>query len=94
MSDNIYNDPQGLRTFAADLDRFANLVENTRESVLRDLSNLGDTWQDSQYSQFCESFSRIYRLLDHFIPVLRAVSPELRSDAETLENFQRSAQSL
>jgi hypothetical protein len=86
----LHNNPLELRSFARNLEGFTSLIEDVRENILRDLDRLGDTWQDEQFQRFCDSFGRVYRLLEQFIPEAKQVVPKLREDAGTIEEFQRS----
>ncbi|MGA4578519.1 WXG100 family type VII secretion target [Limisphaera sp. VF-2] len=86
----VHVDPEKLRSFAAELKRFAKEVEGQVNGLGNDLARLAQTWRDQEYERFVEEFVATQRQLQVFAEEVRTLAPLLEQDAEAVEKFLRS----
>lgn len=85
----IYTDPEKLRQFSGDLERFAEIAHSHMEATKGRLGRLGDTWRDQEYEKFSHVFADAQKLLRKFVEETRRIAPLLQRDAEALEEYQK-----
>ena len=56
-------DPEKVRRFADELQRFNTDLENRLVLLQARFSSLGDTWQDQEHAKFAEEFKQIMKAL-------------------------------
>ena len=85
----IYNDPDKLRAFAFQLERFSNGVDEHLTRLGAAMSRLGNTWQDEGFAEFAHAFSKTRGSVSKFVQEANKVLPMLKQDADTLEEYLR-----
>ena len=80
-------DPEKVRRFAEELQRFHTDLENRLVLLTARFSNLGDTWQDQEHEKFSEEFKQAMKALKKFIEVSKAHTPYLLRKAQRIEEY-------
>lgn len=88
-SSQMHTNPEQVRRFAADLDRFADRIAAFDQRMAGELSRLGETFRDEGYESFCTHFQRSQQNLRRFVDEARKVIPDLQKDANAAEEYQR-----
>ena len=80
-------DPEKVRRFAEELQRFNSDLENRMILVQARFSALGDTWQDQEHEKFAEEFVTTMKVLKKFIEVSEKHTPFLLKKAQRIEDY-------
>ncbi len=80
-------DPEKVRRFAEELQRFTHDVEARLVSLQARFAALEDTWQDQEHSRFAEEFKQTMRTLKKFIEVSGQQTPYLLRKAQRIEEY-------
>ena len=80
-------DPEKVRRFAEELQRFNSDLENRVTLLTARFSALGDTWQDQEHEKFSEEFKTAMKALKKFIEASRNHSPYLLRKAQRIEEY-------
>ena len=80
-------DPEKVRRFADELQRFNTDLENRLVLLQARFSALGDTWQDQEQDKFSEEFKQAMKALKKFIELSKAHSPYLLRKAQRIEEY-------
>lgn len=80
-------DPQKVRSFATELQRFNTDLENRLSLLISRFSALGDTWQDQEQAKFAEEFSTAMKALKKFIELSKEHTPFLLRKAQRIEEY-------
>ncbi len=86
---NIHVDPEKLRNFAGKLKRFNENINSYFEMLPRELTRLGDTWQDREYEKFKQALLPATRALKRFVTENEKVIPSLLQDAAEIEEYHK-----
>lgn len=87
--DQAYTDPEHLRAFAAQLQRFNGEVREAMSGLRAQTARLGETWQDQEFERFRERFARTQQALNRFSTSADQAVPVLLRDAEAIEEYLR-----
>lgn len=82
-------DPEQVRRFAEELQKFNNELQNRISSLHARFAALGDTWQDQEHSKFAEEFTQTMKALKKFIEVSGRHTPYLLRKAQRIEEYLR-----
>jgi uncharacterized protein YukE len=80
-------DPEKVRRFAEELQRFNREVEARIGSLQARFSALGDTWQDQEQIKFADEFKATMRTLKKFIELSGQQTPYLLRKAQRIEEY-------
>jgi uncharacterized protein YukE len=80
-------DPEKVRRFAEELQRFTRDVEGRLSSLQARFAALEDTWQDQEQARFAEEFKQTMRTLKRFIEVSGQQTPYLLRKAQRIEDY-------
>jgi len=80
-------DPEKVRRFAEELQRFNSDLENRIILVTARFSSLGETWQDQEHEKFSEEFKAAMKALKKFIEASKTHSPYLLRKAQRIEEY-------
>ncbi len=80
-------DPEKVRRFADELQRFNTDLENRLSLLTSRFSALGDTWQDQEQAKFAEEFKIAMKALKKFIELSKEHSPFLLRKAQRIEEY-------
>ncbi|MGH7990568.1 MAG: WXG100 family type VII secretion target [Limisphaerales bacterium] len=80
-------DPEKVRRFAEELQRFDSDLENRLILLQARFTALGDTWQDQEHGKFSEEFRQVMKALKKFIEVSKAHTPYLLRKAQRIEEY-------
>ena len=80
-------DPERVRRFAEELQRFNREVEARMATLQARFTALGDTWQDQEHAKFAEEFKQIMKALKKFVEVSNQQSPYLLRKAQRIEEY-------
>lgn len=80
-------DPEKVRRFADELQRFNTDLENRLTLLHARFAALGDTWQDQEHSKFAEEFKTAMKALKKFIELSKEHSPFLLRKAQRIEEY-------
>ena len=80
-------DPDMVRRFAEELQRFSRDVEARMASLQARFSALEDTWQDQEHIRFSEEFKQTMQVLKKFIAVSSQQTPYLLRKAQRIEEY-------
>ena len=80
-------DPEKVRRFAEELQRFNSDLENRLILLQARFSALGDSWSDQEHEKFSEEFQVAMKALKKFIELSRAHSPYLLRKAQRIEEY-------
>ena len=80
-------DPEKVRRFADELQRFNTDLENRLVLLQARFGALGDTWQDQEHEKFSEEFVATMKALKKFIEVSDQHAPYLLRKAQRIEQY-------
>jgi len=80
-------DPEKVRRFADDLQRFNTDLENRLVLLQARFAALGDTWQDQEHEKFSEEFKLAMKALKKFVDLSRQHTPYLLRKAQRIEEY-------
>jgi uncharacterized protein YukE len=80
-------DPERVRRFAEELQRFHSEVENRLTMLHARFVALGDTWQDQEHLKFSEEFRQTIKALKKFIEISNQQTPYLLRKAQRIEEY-------
>ncbi len=83
----VHGDPEKMRAFAGELDKFAHDVKSEMERMKYRLGRLGETWRDRGFADFVEQFKAAEKNVRDFVAETEHVTPQLKRDAEALDNL-------
>jgi uncharacterized protein YukE len=83
----IYNDPDKLRAFAFQLERFSSALDEHLTRLGAAMSRLGNTWEDEGFAEFVSAFSNTRGRVSKFVQEANNVLPKLKEDAENLDQM-------
>ncbi len=82
-------DPDELRRFARNLDRFNNDLQQQMQVLRGQMKNLGQTWRDQEHDKFLQQFDETMLVMNRFIDVASEQIPVLLRKAERAEDYLR-----
>ena len=80
-------DPQEVRRFAEELQRFNVDLQARLASRQARFAALGDTWQDQEQAKFAEEFQQTMKAMKKFIEVSNQHTPYLLRKAQRIEDY-------
>ena len=80
-------DPEKVRRFAEELNRFNSDLENRLVMLQSRFAALGDTWQDQEHEKFSEEFKQAMKALKRFIDLSKEHTPFLLRKAQRIEEY-------
>jgi uncharacterized protein YukE len=80
-------DPEQVRRFAEELQRFNRDVQNRLGSLQARFSSLGDAWQDQEQVKFSDEFKQTVKSLKKFIEMSDQHVPYLLRKAQRIEEY-------
>ena len=80
-------DPEQVKRFADELQRFNRDLQNRMGSLQARFSALGDTWQDQEHAKFSEEFKDTMKVLRRFIESSNQHTPFLLRKAQRIEEY-------
>ena len=80
-------DPEKVRRFAEELQRFNSDLENRMMMLQARLGALGDTWQDQEHEKFAEEFKTAIKALKRFVESSKEHTPYLLRKAQRIEEY-------
>ena len=86
MSQAIIN-PEEVRRFAEELNRFNLDLQNRLGSLQARFSSLGESWQDQEHEKFAEEFVVTMKGLKKFVEVSDKHTPFLLRKAQRIEEY-------
>ena len=82
-------DPNELRRFAHNLERFSTELENQMLMLRGQLHGLGQSWRDQEHHKFVEEFEQTLAATNRFLDATREHVPFLLRKAERAEDYLR-----
>jgi uncharacterized protein YukE len=82
-------DPEKVRRFADELQRFNTDLENRLILLQARFNALADTWQDQEHEKFSEEFKTAMKALKRFIDLSKDHTPYLLRKAQRIEEYLR-----
>ena len=80
-------DPEKVRRFAEELQRFNSDLENRLVMLQSRFGALGDTWQDQEHEKFSDEFKQAMKALKRFIDLSKEHTPYLLRKAQRIEEY-------
>lgn len=80
-------DPELVRRFAEELQRFNRDLQNRMSSLHARFSSLGDTWQDQEHEKFSDEFKQTVKALKKFVEMSDQHVPYLLRKAQRIEDY-------
>ena len=80
-------DPERVRRFAEELQRFSRDVEARMATLQARFAALGDTWEDQEQVKFSDEFKQTMKALKKFIEVSGQQAPFLLRKAQRIEEY-------
>ena len=80
-------DPEKVRRFAEELQRFNSDLENRMIMLSARLGALGDSWQDQEHEKFSAEFKQAMKALKKFIELSKEHTPYLLRKAQRIEEY-------
>jgi uncharacterized protein YukE len=80
-------DPEKVRRFADELQRFNTDLENRMVLLLARFTALGETWQDQEHEKFSDEFKQAMKALRKFTEVSKNHTPYLLRKAQRIEEY-------
>lgn len=80
-------DPDELRRFAHNLDRFNRELQNQMMVLRGQLKNLGQTWRDQEHEKFIQQFDETMLVMNRFVDISQEQIPMLMRKAERVEEY-------
>lgn len=82
-------DPNELRRFAHNLERFSSELENQMMVLRGQLHGLGQSWRDQEHEKFTREFDETLVATNRFLEATRQHVPFLMRKAERAEDYLR-----
>ena len=80
-------DPEDVRRFAEELQRFNSDLENRLGLLHARFHALGDSWQDQEHEKFSEEFQQAMKALKRFVDLSKQHTPYLLRKAQRIEEY-------
>jgi uncharacterized protein YukE len=80
-------DPEKVRRFAGELQRFNSDLENRLTLLHTRFAALGDTWSDQEHEKFAEEFKSAMKALKKFVELSKEHTPFLLRKAQRIEEY-------
>ena len=80
-------DPEKVRRFADELQRFNADLENRMTLLHARFAALGDTWSDQEHEKFSEEFRQALKALKKFTEISKTHAPYLMRKAQRIEEY-------
>jgi uncharacterized protein YukE len=80
-------DPEKVRRFAEELQRFNSDLENRMILLQARFGALGDSWQDQEHEKFNDEFRQAMKALKKFIELSKEHTPYLLRKAQRIEEY-------
>ena len=80
-------DPEKVRRFAEELQRFNSDLENRLGLLHARFNALSDTWQDQEHEKFSEEFQQAMKALKRFVDLSKNHTPYLLRKAQRIEEY-------
>jgi uncharacterized protein YukE len=80
-------DPEKVRRFAEELQRFNAEIENRMVLLHSRFAALGDTWSDQEHEKFSEEFKLAMKALKKFTELSKEHTPFLLRKAQRIEEY-------
>ena len=80
-------EPEKVRRFAEELQRFNSDLENRMFLLQARFAALGDTWQDQDHEKFSEEFKQTMKALKKFVDLSKEHTPFLLRKAQRIEEY-------
>ncbi|HWD91193.1 MAG TPA: WXG100 family type VII secretion target [Verrucomicrobiae bacterium] len=80
-------DPEKVRRFADELQRFNTDLENRLTLLHARFSALGDTWQDQEHAKFSDEFKTAMKAIKKFVEISKEHTPYLLRKAQRIEEY-------
>ena len=80
-------DPEKVRRFADELNRFNTETLSRLASLQARFSSLGDTWKDQEHEKFADEFLQVTKTLRKFIEISQQQAPFLLRKARHIEEY-------
>jgi uncharacterized protein YukE len=80
-------DPESVRRFAEELQRFTREVETNMAKLQARFAALGDTWSDQEQVKFAEEFQLTMKTLKKFIEISAHQTPYLLRKAQRIDEY-------
>jgi len=80
-------DPEKVRRFADELQRFNSDLDNRMLLLHARFAALGDTWQDQEHLKFSDEFKETLKALKRFMEVSNQHTPYLLRKAQRIEEY-------
>ena len=80
-------DPDELRRFAHNLDRFNRDLQNQMQVLRGQMKNLGQTWRDQEHDKFIQQFDETMLVIKRFVGISSEQIPMLLRKAERVEEY-------
>ena len=80
-------EPEKVRRFAEELQRFNSDLENRVVMLQSRFSSLGDTWQDQEHEQCAEEFKQTMKALKKVVELSKEHTPYLLRKAQRIEDY-------
>jgi uncharacterized protein YukE len=82
-------DPEKVRRFADELQRFNTDLENRLILLQARFGSFADTWQDQEHEKFAEEFKQVVKALRKFVEMSKEHTPYLLRKAQRIEEYLR-----
>ncbi|HEX3724710.1 MAG TPA: WXG100 family type VII secretion target [Pirellulales bacterium] len=82
-------DPNELRRFAHNLERFSSELQNQMLMLRGQLNGLGQSWRDQEHQKFAEEFEQTLMATNRFLEAAREHVPFLLRKADRVEDYLR-----
>ena len=80
-------DPEKVRRFAEELQRFNSDLENRMIMLQSRLGGLSDSWQDQEHEKFAEEFITTMKVIKKFTEASEKHTPFLLRKAQRIEEY-------
>ena len=80
-------DPEKVRQFAEELQRFNRDLDNLLILLHARFAALSDTWQDQEHEKFSEEFKQAMKALRKFVELSKEHTPYLLRKAQRIEEY-------
>jgi uncharacterized protein YukE len=82
-------DPNELRRFARNLERFSSELQNQMLVLKGQMHNLGETWRDQEHEKFVQEFEQTLTATHRFLEATQSHVPFLLRKADKVEEYLR-----